>query len=150
MLPICLGEATRLAGEVLEGHKAYRFGLRLGERSATGDAEGPIVERCAVPALTRESIEAALSGFIGTQAQILADVLGAQALGQPLYRLARQGVTVERAARAIQIEVLQLLEWQAEQPELRVLCSSGTYVRVLAGGSGARARQLWSARESEA
>ena len=53
MLPICLGEATRLAGLLLQGRKAYRFGVRLGERSASGDAEGPIVERCPVPALTR-------------------------------------------------------------------------------------------------
>src|SRR6185312_5141643 len=69
MLPICLGEATRLAGELLHGRKAYRFGLKLGERSSTGDAEGEIVERGAVPQLEQTQIASALQGFLGTHEQ---------------------------------------------------------------------------------
>src|ERR1700691_6695252 len=69
MLPICLGEATRLAGEMLALRKCYQFGIQLGERSETGDAEGAIVERCPVPPLTREAVEAVLDRFHGAQQQ---------------------------------------------------------------------------------
>ncbi len=131
MLPICLGEATRLAGQLLEGRKAYRFGLKLGERSATGDGEGEIIERCAVPALEREPIEAALQRFVGTHAQTPPMYSALKRSGQPLYRLARAGITVERAARNVQIERLQLLALDQTLLLLEVVCSKGTYVRVL-------------------
>ena len=133
MLPICLGEATRLAGQLLEGRKAYRFTLQLGERSATGDAEGQIVERCPVPALTRAQIEAVLARFLGAQQQVPPMYSALKRDGQPLYRLARQGLQVERAARALHIDTLQLLDQpRPERLQLSVLCSKGTYVRVLA------------------
>ena len=131
MLPICLGEATRLAGELLHGRKAYRFGLKLGERSATGDAEGEILERSAVPALAAAAIAAVLQGFLGPQAQIPPMYSALKRDGQPLYRLARRGVTVERAPRGVHIERLQLLEQGVDELQLEVVCSSGTYVRVL-------------------
>jgi tRNA pseudouridine55 synthase len=132
MLPICLGEATRLAGELLAARKAYRFGIQLGERSATGDAEGEIVERLAVPPLTGAGIAAALARFRGAQSQLPPMYSALKHDGAPLYRLARAGLQVERAARAISIDELELLALQAERIELRVLCSKGTYVRVLA------------------
>jgi tRNA pseudouridine55 synthase len=118
MLPICLGDSTRLAGELLAGRKAYRFALRLGERSATGDAEGEILERRAVPPL-------------GPQQQLPPMYSALKRDGQPLYRLARRGLTVARSARAILIERLELLEQQDDVLQLHVLCSKGTYVRVL-------------------
>ena len=131
MLPICLGEATRLAGELLHGHKSYRFGLKLGERSATGDAEGEIVERSAVPTLAQAQIEGVLHSFLGTHEQIPPMYSALKRDGQPLYRLARCGLTVERAARSVHIERLQLLEQLPDELQLEVVCSSGTYVRVL-------------------
>jgi tRNA pseudouridine55 synthase len=132
MLPICLGDSTRLAGDLLAGRKAYRFGLQLGERSATGDAEGEIVERRAVPELTRERIEATLAHFLGPQQQLPPMYSALKHEGQRLYRLARQGLDVERRARDVTIDTLQLLaEQHDELLELRVLCSKGTYVRVL-------------------
>lgn len=131
MLPICLGGATRLAGELLAGRKAYRFGLQLGARSASGDAEGDIIERCAVPALTRAQIEAALTGFLGPQQQLPPMYSALKRDGQPLYRLARLGLSVERTPRALVIDSLQLLEQQPDLLQLAVLCSKGTYVRVL-------------------
>jgi tRNA pseudouridine55 synthase len=132
MLPICLGEATRLAGELLAGRKAYRFGLQLGERSATGDAEGEIVERCAVPALTANTIVEVLVRLRGPQLQIPPMYSALKRQGTPLYRLARAGLSVEREPRAIVIDELELLGLEGERVELRVLCSKGTYVRVLA------------------
>ena len=132
MLPICLGEATRLAGELLAGRKAYRFGVQLGERSDTGDAEGAIVERGAVPALSGPSVRAVLERLRGPQQQVPPMYSALKRNGVPLYRLARAGQIVERAARAISIDEFTLLALDGDRLELRVLCSKGTYVRVLA------------------
>jgi tRNA pseudouridine55 synthase len=132
MLPICLGEATRLAGELLAGRKVYHFGVQLGERSATGDAEGEIVERSAVPVLTAESVATVLARFRGPQTQVPPMYSALKRQGTPLYRLARAGQTVEREARAITIDTLELCRLESERIELRALCSKGTYVRVLA------------------
>ncbi|HEY6451389.1 MAG TPA: tRNA pseudouridine(55) synthase TruB [Steroidobacteraceae bacterium] len=132
MLPICLGEATRLAGELLAGRKSYAFGLLLGERSATGDGEGEIVERCPVPALSAAAVIAALEAFRGPQMQVPPMYSALKREGTPLYRLARSGITVARQPRAIHIDTLRLLALEGAQLELEVLCSKGTYVRVLA------------------
>ena len=131
MLPICLGESTRLAGELLAGRKAYRFDLQLGERSATGDAEGEIIERRAVPSLTQEGIESTLTRFLGWQPQLPPMYSALKHAGQPLYRLARQGVSIERSPREVRIDALRLLARQGDVLTLSVLCSKGTYVRVL-------------------
>jgi tRNA pseudouridine55 synthase len=131
MLPICLGEATRLAGELLVGRKAYRFMLKLGERTATGDAEGDVIEHCAVPALGTDIVNAALARFLGAQTQVPPMYSALKREGTPLYRLARAGISVPREARAITIERLELCAIEADRLDLRVLCSKGTYVRVL-------------------
>ena len=131
MLPICLGEATRLAGELLAGRKAYRFGLKLGERTATGDAEGDVIERSAVPELRADIVQAALERFLGTQSQVPPMYSALKREGTPLYRLARAGVTVPREARSITIDTLELRAIESDRLDLRVLCSKGTYVRVL-------------------
>src|ERR1700747_1703526 len=70
MLPICLGEATKVAGEIVAGRKRYRFTVALGARTATRDAEGEVSERAAVPQLERSSVESELAGFRGTSRQI--------------------------------------------------------------------------------
>ena len=132
MLPICLGEATRLAGELLVGRKTYRFELLLGERSSTGDAEGEIIERCAVPALSTADIEQVLARFRGPQTQVPPMYSALKREGTPLYRLARAGITVAREARTIAIDALTLVGAAGAALDVRVLCSKGTYVRVLA------------------
>ncbi|MGC8521005.1 MAG: tRNA pseudouridine(55) synthase TruB [Steroidobacteraceae bacterium] len=132
MLPICLDEATKIAGEILSSRKRYRFTLALGARTATGDAEGPILERAAVPELPRASIEAALGHFLGPGRQIPPMFSALKRGGRPLYELARAGVSVEREARAIELYELTLLAQQHERLELAAVCSKGTYVRVLA------------------
>jgi len=137
MLPICIGEATKLAGALLEGAKGYTFEMRLGERTDTGDAEGAIVERAAVPRLDAARIEAALAAQRGQQAQVPPMYSALKRQGQPLYRLARAGLEVERAPRQIEIHELVLLECGADSLRLRLRCSKGTYVRVLAEQLGA-------------
>ncbi len=140
MLAVCLGEATRLAGEIEGGRKAYRFMLQLGERTATGDAEGELIARAPVPALTRAQVEQVLTRFTGAQLQVPPMYAALKRDGEPLYRLARRGITVERAPRALMIDELELVDSAAfdaggrlcaQRLELRVLCSKGTYVRVL-------------------
>lgn len=153
MLPICLGEATKVAGEILSGRKRYRFTVRLGARTATGDAEGEIVETAAVPALDRALLEARLQGFLGSQDQVPPMYSAIKRDGQPLYKLARSGVEVEREPR--RIEIFELVpvrlaadtselaasvpmlpastpELAATTLELEALCSKGTYIRTLA------------------
>jgi len=132
MLPICLGEATKIAGDILAGAKRYRFTIALGKRTATADAEGEVTAEAAVPALTRAGVEAVLEGFLGRRTQVPPMYSAVKQGGQPLYRLARAGRTVDRAPRAIELYELTLIGLDADSLELETACSKGTYVRVLA------------------
>ena len=132
MLPICIGEATKVAGEILAGRKCYRFSAKLGALTATGDAEGAVTESAPVPALERSQVESMLARFIGPSQQVPPMYSALKRDGQPLYRLARAGVTVERPPRLIEISHLRLLALEPNALELELLCSKGTYVRVLA------------------
>lgn len=132
MLPICLGEATKIAGEILSGHKLYRFTVALGTRTATGDTEGAIVETAVVPAFDPEQLNGVLRQFHGHQSQVPPMYSALKRGGQPLYKLARAGIEVERAARDIEIYKLAALSSSASELQLEVLCSKGTYVRTLA------------------
>ncbi len=131
MLPICIGEATKLAGEMLAGDKAYTFRLQLGRRTATGDAEGEETGRCPLPVLHAAGIEAALVRFRGEIRQVPPMYSALKHRGVPLYRLARRGESVERAPRTLRVYRLDCLAYGEDWIELRVVCSKGTYVRVL-------------------
>ena len=132
MLPLCLGEATKIAGEILSSRKHYRFTVALGARTATGDREGPVVEEAQVPPRWQDGLQAALQGFLGPGRQVPPMYSALKRDGQPLYRLARAGVTVERAPREIEILALDVVSQTDATVELDVLCSKGTYVRTLA------------------
>ncbi|HTV77244.1 MAG TPA: tRNA pseudouridine(55) synthase TruB [Steroidobacteraceae bacterium] len=132
MLPICLGEATKVAGEITAARKRYRFSVALGERTATGDLEGEVVATAPVPRLVASEVELVLDRFRGPLAQVPPMYSALKRDGQPLYKLARAGHTVERAPRQIEILELQLLEVAEGLLTLEALCSKGTYIRVLA------------------
>jgi len=133
MLPICIGEGTKLASEILEGDKVYRFQISLGQRTSTGDVEGEVVENAPVPPLAPGAIEEVLKHFVGDTLQIPPMYSAIKQDGQPLYRLARAGKTVERQPRPIRIEALELLgRPEPNTLDCRVTCGKGTYVRVLA------------------
>jgi tRNA pseudouridine55 synthase len=132
MLPICLGEATKIAGDILSGRKMYRFTVALGTRTSTGDTEGGVVESAAVPSFDEARLDAVLAQFLGNQTQIPPMYSALKKDGQPLYKLARAGIEVERAARQIEIFSLGRKAWSADHLDLEVLCSKGTYVRTLA------------------
>jgi tRNA pseudouridine55 synthase len=141
LLPICLGQATKLSGLLLDADKRYRARVQLGARTSTGDAEGEVVARSDPAALTRAALESAMSGFAGDILQVPPMYSALKRDGQPLYRLARAGVEVERAPRAVRIHQLRLLEFGGGQFEFEVACSKGTYVRTLAEDWAAAAGQ---------
>ncbi|MBS0577645.1 MAG: tRNA pseudouridine(55) synthase TruB [Proteobacteria bacterium] len=132
MLPVCLGEATKIAGDILSGAKCYRFTACLGTATRTGDAEGEVTRTAPVPALRHAQVTALLDRFVGTSTQVPPMYSALKQGGQALYRLARAGIEVPRAARTIEIRRLALLGCTAGALELEVVCSKGTYVRVLA------------------
>jgi tRNA pseudouridine55 synthase len=132
MLPICLGGATKVAGFLLDGDKEYEFSMRVGERTSTGDMEGEVVEQGDVPPDLPAALQAVMPRFIGTISQIPPMYSALKRDGQPLYRLARQGVEVERDARELTIHGLELLGAEGHTARFRVRCSKGTYVRTLA------------------
>lgn len=132
MLPICLGEATKIAGEILSGRKRYRFTISLGTRTATGDVEGTVVETLPVPPINDAVLGAVLPRFLGPQTQIPPMYSAIKRDGQPLYKLARAGVEVERAPREIEIHDLVVLAADARCVEMETSCSKGTYIRTLA------------------
>jgi len=131
MLPLCLDEATKVIAEVESGAKCYEFTVELGARTDTGDAEGQVVERQAVPALDATRIESVLAGFRGLQQQVPPMYSALKRDGRPLYELARQGVEVERAARTIEIRRLALVALRTTAIDLVCECAKGTYIRVL-------------------
>jgi tRNA pseudouridine55 synthase len=132
VLPICLGEATKVAGYLLDGDKEYEFTAQFGARTATGDLEGEVVETASVPTQLAERLRETLGGFIGDIQQVPPMYSALKRGGQPLYRLARQGIEVPRDPRGISIYSLELLESDSSRAMFRVRCSKGTYVRTLA------------------
>jgi len=132
VLLVCLGQATRISEYLVEGTKAYRAWIHLGQETNTWDAEGEVVETLPVPALTRADIEAACRAFRGEIDQEPPMFSAIKQGGKPLYKLARQGVKVERPLRQVQIHELDILSWDSPILVLDVVCSKGTYIRSLA------------------
>jgi tRNA pseudouridine55 synthase len=132
MLPICLGEATKVAGLMLGGRKAYETEIALGRRTSTGDAEGEVVEEKPVPELSRPMVEARLAALIGWQRQRPPMFSAVHVGGVRLYQLARRGIAVDRPVRSIEILDVELRDLAADRLSVRIVCSTGTYIRVLA------------------
>ncbi|WP_447927188.1 tRNA pseudouridine(55) synthase TruB [Vreelandella sp. EE27] len=148
LLPICLGEATKFSAHLLEADKMYRTRVELGVITDTGDAEGSVVERREVPALSNDDVEAAIARFRGEIDQVPPMYSALKHQGKKLYELAREGKEVERAARRISVYDARLLAFDGQAFELEVSCSKGTYIRTLAEdiglalGCGAHISQL--------
>lgn len=131
LLPICLGEATKVSAFLLDADKGYRVTARLGVRTETGDADGRVIEERAVAPGMRERIEASLEGFRGEVQQVPPMYSAIKHQGRRLYELARDGVEVERKARTVTVHRLELLRLEGDDFTLEVSCSKGTYVRTL-------------------
>ncbi len=137
LLPLCLGEATKLSGFVLDTDKRYFVRVRLGRTTTTADIEGETVETKPVPVLNEAMLEPILGHFRGEIDQVPPMYSALKQGGRRLYDLARQGIEVEREARRVNIYELILLEWGADYLDLEVHCSKGTYIRSLAVDIGA-------------
>lgn len=131
LLPICLGEATKFSHYQLNAVKSYQATIQLGAKTDTGDADGQITERAALPDLSQIDLVALAASFCGEQLQTPPMYAALKQDGKKLYELARQGIEVEREPRAITINFLDLHAPTADTLTLNVTCSKGTYVRVL-------------------
>jgi tRNA pseudouridine55 synthase len=140
VLPICLGEATKFSQFLLDSDKHYRSTFVLGVATETGDCDGDTVSQADASALTQNQIESAIEAFRGEIQQIPSMYSALKHNGQPLYKLARQGIEVERDARTINVYKYEILDFRpGPQAELdvEVHVSKGTYVRTLAEDLGA-------------
>lgn len=131
LLPLCFGEATKVSGFLLDADKRYRVVCKLGERTTTGDAEGEVIEQRPVEDIPEAQLRKVLEGFVGEIEQIPPMYSAVKHKGERLYKLARQGVEVEREARKVDIHSLELRDFRIPVFEIDVHCSKGTYVRTL-------------------
>ncbi|MGB4468979.1 MAG: tRNA pseudouridine(55) synthase TruB [Azovibrio sp.] len=135
LLPLCFGEATKFSADLLEADKTYEARVLLGSCTDTGDREGQVM-RTAPVSCTETDVLAMLPRFTGTILQVPPMYSALKREGRPLHELARQGVEVERQARPVTLHALELLACDLPLLRLRVRCSKGTYIRVLAEDLG--------------
>ncbi len=138
LLPLCFGEATKISGFLLDADKRYRSTFRLGVVTNTGDAEGEVIERHDPPQLDERKILRVLAEFTGPIEQVPPMHSAIKHQGQRLYKLAHQGLTVERQPRSVTIYRLDLLGFGDGRLRVEVDCSKGTYIRTLAEDIGKR------------
>lgn len=138
VLPVAIGEATRLVEFVMDGEKIYRGTLKLGETTDTQDADGTILQNCPIDGIDRAQIESVIATLLGPIQQLPPMYSALKRDGVPLYELARKGIEVERSLRAIEIYRFELCSVDLPFITFEVTCSKGTYVRTLAHDLGVR------------
>lgn len=139
VLPICLGEATKFTQFLLDADKRYRATFRFGMATASGDADGEVVSEKGADGLAQQQVESVLTEFRGDISQVPSMYSALKHQGQPLYKLAREGVEVEREARPVTIYSLELTDFRPghfAEADIEVHCSKGTYIRTLAEDIG--------------
>jgi tRNA pseudouridine55 synthase len=152
VLPVCLGRATRVIEYISGAVKGYRAVLELGIETDTYDFDGKVLSRHEISGITREQVTLTLESFRGTIEQTPPMFSALKHQGQPLYKLAREGIEVERKSRTIQIFKLDLVNWQPPLATIDVECGKGTYIRSLAHdlgkklGCGAALKELTRTR----
>lgn len=138
VLPLCFGEATKLSGFLLNSDKSYEVRIRLGVRTDSGDAEGKVIATRELASfdVDEAKVEAALDQFRGSISQVPPMYSAVKREGQPLYKLARKGIEVEREPRTVEIYKNELVEFTGEEVALAIDCSKGTYIRAIADELG--------------
>ncbi len=136
LLPICLGDATKLSAFLLDADKRYRVWVKLGVTTTTADAEGEVLETASTEGVDAARIREILPRFTGEIDQLPPMYSALKHKGERLYKLARQGIEVEREPRSITIFSMELTDWLGDEFILDVHCSKGTYVRTLAEDIG--------------
>jgi len=152
LLPLCFGEATKIAGLLLGSAKAYDAEIQLGQTTDTDDSEGQVLLQRPVPAISAEALQAALAPLTGSILQRAPIYSALKQGGEPLYLKARRGEAIEAPERDVEVHALEVLDQQPSRLSLRVTCGSGTYIRSLARDLGetlgcgahiAGLRRLW-------
>jgi len=131
LLPICLGQATKVANFLLDEDKRYFVRAKLGQASSTGDSEGKITSFGSTQGIDESSIRAILSNFIGTINQVPPMYSALKRNGTPLYKLARKGIEIDRDSRPVTVHEINFLDIEDAVVSLEVFCSKGTYIRTL-------------------
>jgi len=132
VLPLCLGDGTKIAQFLNAADKEYAGVIRLGTQTDTGDLTGKVIATAPVPSVTAEQVAATAERFHGDLLQMPPMYSAIKQHGTPLYKLARRGIVVERVARPIRVDALELTCPEADAIGFSVACSKGTYIRVLA------------------
>ena len=154
LLPLCFGEATKIAGLLLGSAKAYDADIALGATTDTDDADGAVLLQRPVPAIDAQALQQALAPLTGHIRQRAPIYSALKQGGEPLYVKARRGEVIEAPERDVHVQSIEVLEQQSERLRLRVTCGSGTYIRSIARdlgealGCGAHItalRRLWVA-----
>lgn len=136
LLPLCLGEATKVSGFLLDADKSYLATLKLGVKTFSADAEGEVIETRPVENYSKKQIQAAIAPFLGEIEQTPPMHSALKVDGQPLYKLAHQGIVIERKSRPVHIFDIEVLRHEADEIDIAVACSKGTYIRTLAEDIG--------------
>jgi tRNA pseudouridine55 synthase len=136
VLPVCLGQATRVVEYLMDAHKTYVGRIRFGRTTDTYDADGRIMSESEVSGLTQEAVAEALPAFMGEIEQRPPPFSALKREGVPLYRLARAGEAVETSPRRVAVYRLELLAWEPPVATIEVECGKGTYIRSLAHDLG--------------
>jgi len=148
VLPVCLGQGTRIVEFLVDATKTYRAEIELGVVTDTYDATGRIIQKKDASRISLGQLEEALQSFCGLIKQIPPMYSAVKYRGKPLYELARSGITIKRRSRLAKIEHIELIEWQTPMAIIEVVCGKGTYIRTLAHdlgqvlGCGANLRKL--------
>ncbi len=136
VLPVCLGKGTRVVEFLMDARKVYRAVIELGVSTDSYDGAGKITATGDAAKIDRAALEKALEAFRGDIRQTPPMYSALKHRGQPLYELARQGITIERKSRPVTIFTLELLDWQPPLATLEIECSKGTYIRSIANDLG--------------
>ena len=136
VLPICLGQGTRVVEFLMEATKSYQAQIELGVTTDTYDAMGEITQRGDYSGISQERLESVLASFCGLIQQTPPMYSAVKHRGQRLYKLARAGITVDRKSRPTKIYHLELIDWQSHIATVDVECGRGTYIRSLAHDLG--------------
>lgn len=139
VLPLCFGEATKFSQFLLDADKGYRSTFRLGLRTTTSDADGEPLEEINTESITQEQVARELQQFVGDILQVPSMFSALKHQGQPLYKMARQGIEIERQPRPVTVYRIDLLDFRggaAAEVDVDIRCSKGTYIRSIAEDLG--------------
>ncbi len=136
VLPVCLGQGTRVTEFLMDSTKAYRAEIQLGSSTDTYDASGKTTMEGDASGIDLTRLESALSSFRGVIQQVPPAYSAVKHRGRPLYKLARAGVTVERKSRPVTIHSLEITGWQPPVVTVEIVCGKGTYIRSIADDLG--------------